>query len=48
METTIEETAATSDNNGWETIETIETTNSENQPLTSLISGISKKKKDDD
>jgi hypothetical protein len=43
METTIEETAATSENNGWETIET---TNSENQPLTtSLISGISKKKK---
>jgi hypothetical protein len=39
METTMEETAATSDNNGWETIET---TNSENQPLTS---GISKKKK---
>lgn len=36
----------TSENNGWETIET---TNSENQPLTtSLISGISKKKKDDD
>jgi len=33
---------ATSDNNGWETIETIETTNSENQPLTSEIS---KKKK---
>ena len=42
METTMEE--ATSDNNGWETIETIETTNSENQPLTST-SGISKKKK---
>lgn len=42
----MEETTATSDNNGWETIETIETTNSENQPLTtSLISGISKKKK---
>ena len=39
METTMEET--TSDNNGWETIET---TNSENQPLTST-SGISKKKK---
>ena len=45
METTMEETT-TSDNNGWETIETIETTNSENQPLTtSLISDISKKKK---
>jgi hypothetical protein len=38
------EEATTSDNNGWETIETIETTNSENQPLT-LTSGISKKKK---
>lgn len=36
-----EETTATSDNNGWETIET-ETTKSENQPLTSEIS---KKKK---
>jgi len=50
METTMEETkmeeTTTSDNNGWETIETIETTNSENQPLTtSLISDISKKKK---
>jgi len=43
METTMEETAATSDNNGWETIET---TNSENQPLTtSLTSEISKKKR---
>lgn len=41
METTMEE-ETTSDNNGWETIETIETTNSENQPLTSEIS---KKKK---
>ena len=38
------EEETTSDNNGWETIETIETTNSENQPLTSEIS----KKKDDD
>ena len=44
MEIVMEET--TSDNNGWETIETIETTNSENQSLTtSLTSGISKKKK---
>jgi len=43
METMMEETTATSDNNGWETIET---TNSENQSLTtSLTSGISKKKK---
>lgn len=42
METTMEE-ETTSDNNGWETIEI---TNSENQPLTtSLISDISKKKK---
>jgi len=40
IETTMEE-ATTSDNNGWETIET---TNSENQPLT-LTSEISKKKK---
>ena len=39
METTMEAAAATFDNNGWETIET---TNSENQPLTSEIS---KKKK---
>ena len=46
METMMEETTATSDNNGWETIET---TNSENQSLTtSLTSGISKKKKDDE
>jgi len=37
METTMEETTTTSDNNGWETIETIETTNSEKQPLTSEI-----------
>ena len=41
MEIVMEE-ETTSDNNGWETIETIETTNSENQPLTSEIS---KKKK---
>ena len=40
METNTEETVF-DNNNGWETIET---TNSENQPLTS---GISKKKKDD-
>ena len=36
METNTEETVF--DNNGWETIETIETINSENQPLTSEIS----------
>ena len=41
METTMEDAAATFDNNGWETIETI---NSENQqPL--MTSGILKKKK---
>ena len=41
METNTEETVF-DNNNGWETIETIETINSENQPLTS---GISKKKR---